>query len=308
MELFDLVEIEKIVNKTGNYLDIDKILHSFKKNINIPGCFLMYRYDLYETFQTYHHHDIYEIIYVIDGEIDFFIEEKKYELTNGDMALIAPNLLHKLVYNNCDKCKRVIINFTEEYCEKFSSNKTDILNIFKLIKETGMHKISFFPEKRKIIERDFEIMKNNLFSNEFGADLRFNIGFADVMLLTNRIYMNLPEEDLIQKNINDPYITKIIEYINKHISEKIQLNDIANSISLSVSRMSHLFKNVTGMSIMNYIIKKRLTLSKELLKNSEQIKEIYRKCGFPDEASFFRFFKKEFGLTPKKYLLTLKHE
>ena len=49
-----------------------------------------------------------------------------------------------------------------------------------------------------------------------------------------------------------------------------------------------------------------VSIAKELLKNSEQIKEIYRKCGFPDEASFFRFFKKEFGLTPKKYLLTFK--
>jgi AraC-like DNA-binding protein len=118
--------------------------------------------------------------------------------------------------------------------------------------------------------------------------------------------MNLPEEDLIQKNINDPYVTKIIEYINNHIHEKIKLEDIAYHLSLSVSRVSHLFKNVTGTSIMNYIIKKRLVLAKELLKNGEHIKTVYYKCGFPDESSFFKYFKQEYNITPKKYISSLQ--
>ena len=165
-----------------------------------------------------------------------------------------------------------------------------------------MHKISFFPEKRKRLEKYFERMERYQFSNEFGSDLSFTVNFIEFMLLINRVYMNLPEEDLIQKNINNPYIVKTIEYINEHISEKIELKDIANHLSLSISRISHLFKNTTGLSIVNYIIKKRLILAKELLKNGEHIKVVYQKCGFPDEASFFRYFKQEFNITPKKFV------
>lgn len=307
MNKLNLLEIEKIINETGDYSIINELLTSLGDYANIPGCFIMYRDDLYETFKTYHHHDIYEMIYIIDGCVDFYIEEKKYELTNGDMALIPSNILHKLEYNNSNKCKRVIINFTEEYCQKFQSGQTDILNVFKATLDGGIHKISFHSDKRKILEKNFETMNNNMLSKEFGADLRFSISFADIMLLINTVYMKLPEEDLIQKNINDPYVVKIIEYIKDNIQDKILLSDIASHVSLSISRMCHLFKDVTGTTIINYIIKKRLILAKNLLKEGEQIKSIYYKCGFPDEASFFRFFKKEYGLSPKKYLTTLKH-
>ena len=303
MNIENIKELEEIINKTGNYKSIDDLIANYTK---MPNCIALKRNDLYEVFKSYHHHDLYEIIYIIKGNIDFFIEEKKYELTDGDMVLVAPNLLHKLVFTNKSECQRVIVNFTEEYTKQFLSDKTDVLNIFNLIHEKGMHKISFYPEKRKRLEKNFEEMEKYQFSDEFGSDLRFNINFAEFMLLVNRLYMNLPEEDLIQKNINDPYVTKTIEYINEHISEKIQLNDIANYLSLSVSRISHLFKDITGMSIMNYIIKKRLVLSKELLKNGEHIKTVYLKCGFPDEASFFRYFKQEYKITPKKYVLNAR--
>ena len=303
MNIENIKEIEKIINKTGNYKSVAELIENVKFK---PQCFTMKRNDLYEIFKSYHHHDIYEIIYIIKGNVDFFVEEKKYELTDGDMILVHPNLLHKLVFANKSECQRVIVNFTSAYAEKFNSHDTNILNIFDLINERGMYKISFYPEKRKRLVKYFEEMEKHQFSNEFGSDLLYNINFAEFMLLINKVYMNLPEEDLIQKNINNPYVTKIIEYINQHIDKKIQLQDIANHLSLSVSRISHIFKNVTGLSIMNYIIKKRLVLAKELLKNGEHIKTVYLKCGFPDEASFFRYFKQEYKTTPKKYALSVK--
>lgn len=298
MNIENIKEIEEIINKTGNYKSVTDLIKDTKY---LPQCFTLKRNDLYEVFKSYHHHDIYEIIYIIKGNVDFFIEEKMYELTDGDMILVSPNLLHKLVFLDNTECQRIIINFTKEYTEMFKSSKTDILNIFDLIEERGMHKISFYPEKRKRLLQHLEEMEKNQFSNEFGSDLIYNINFAEFMLLINKVYMNLPAENLIQKNINDPYVTKIIEYINEHISNKIKLENIANYLSLSVSRISHLFKDITGMSIMNYIIKKRLILAKELLKNGEHIKTVYLKCGFPDEASFFRYFKQEYNMTPKKY-------
>ena len=300
-----LKEIQKLIDEKGDY---ELVAQTMDLSEIIPGCVVVSRSDLYEVFKNYHHHECYEIIYVIDGKISFFVEEKKYELTNGDMVFVAPNLLHKLIFEKQLECKRVIINFVDEYVKKYTTKNTEILNIFKLINEKGMHKVSFFPEKRKRLEKLFELMEKLNFSEKFGDDLRFDISFAEMMLLVNKVYMNLPEEDLIQKNINDPYVIKIMEFINKNIEKKILLNDIAEHLSLSISRISHLFKSVTGISIMSYIIKKRLATAKELLKNGEHIKSVYIKCGFPDEASFFRYFKQEYNITPKKYALSFIHD
>ena len=296
-------KLEEIINRTGNYNSVEDIIEKYK---NLPNCITLKRNDLYDIFKTYHHHEVYEIIYIVNGKIDFYIEEKKYELEDGDMILVSPNMLHKLVFTEGEVCERYIMNFNHKYISHFSSQKTDLLNIYELINKNGMHKISFFSEKRKIIEKHFKEMEKIQFSDEYGSDLRHNINFIEFMLLINRLYMNLPEENLIQKNINDPYITKTIEYINQNIDKKIQLKDIAEYLSLSISRISHLFKDVTGISIMNYIVKKRLVLAKELLKNGEHIKTVYLKCGFSDEASFFRYFKQEYKTTPKKYSASLR--
>ena len=301
MDIKNIKEIEEILNKTGDYNSVMNIAKSYK---NFPQCIVSKRSDLYEVFKAYHHHDIYEVIYIIKGTVQFFIEEKKYEITSGDMILVAPNILHKLVFTNTKECHRVIVNFTKEFIKSFQSNNTDLLNVFELINKKGMHKISFFPEKQKRLERYFIDMEKTQFSNNFGDDLIFKVNFAEFMLLVNRIYMNLNEEELINKNINDPYVTKTIEFINNNIDKRIQLTDIANHLSLSVSRIAHLFKNVTGLSIMNYIIKKRLVLAQNLLKNGAHIKDVYLQCGFPDEASFFRYFKQEFNTTPKKYAMS----
>ena len=302
MKKTSLKEIEQMILENNDYQNIAALI---KEKYSFPECMISYRYELYEVFKEYHHHDLYELMYIISGSATFFIEDKKYELVDGDMVLIAPNLLHKLVSFNSEKCERVVINFTENYAKKFQTETTNILKVFELIKQKGMHKISFFPEKRKRLESVFDIMQKSMLSDEYGDDLRFYIAYLEVMLLINRVYMRLPDEELIQKDIIDPYVTKVIEYINLNIHRKIQLNDIATHLSLSISRISHIFKDVTGISIINYIIKKRLILAKELLKAGENIKSVYTKCGFPDEASFFRYFKKEYAITPKKYALNI---
>ena len=79
------------------------------------------------------------------------------------------------------------------------------------------------------------------------------------------------------------------------------IEDIANHTCLSPSTISHTFKEQTGVSVHRYIIKKKMVLAKNLIKNNVSFNEIYERCGFNDYTSFFRCFKKEYGITPKDY-------
>ena len=55
------------------------------------------------------------------------------------------------------------------------------------------------------------------------------------------------------------------------------------------------------MSIHQYITKKRLALCKEAILGNANISEVYQAYGFGDYSSFFRAFKKEYGISPKDY-------
>ena len=110
----------------------------------------------------------------------------------------------------------------------------------------------------------------------------------------------------IQVSHNNKIVEEILNYINENLERKILIQDISNHLSLSVSRISHIFKEETGISILQFINKKRLMLSKELIRKGEHISTVYNMCGYQDNTSFFRAFKKEYSITPKTYYLNCK--
>ena len=125
--------------------------------------------------------------------------------------------------------------------------------------------------------------------------------FATGILGTNT-YLVINEETK-QAVVVDPAALpkRLKNYIEENLSERITVEDIANHVSLSASRLHHIFKYETGISILKYINKKRLAKAKELLKTGDAIVNIYHKCGFQDYSSFLRAYKKEYGISPKAY-------
>ena len=141
------------------------------------------------------------------------------------------------------------------------------------------------------------------FSDQYGDDLTFKLRFCQVLIIINKVMMNLH----VDTNIVTPknkIIREIVSYINENLTGKILIKDIACNLSLSESRISHIFKQETGMSILKFINKKRLILAKELIRNGEHLNVVYGLCGFQDNTSFFRAFKKEYNITPKSYYLS----
>ena len=65
---------------------------------------------------------------------------------------------------------------------------------------------------------------------------------------------------------------------------------------------SRQFTEFMGISIYSYIVKKKLYLSKQELIGNSMIKDAYLMYGFGDYSSYFRAFKKEFGMSPRQML------
>ena len=94
----------------------------------------------------------------------------------------------------------------------------------------------------------------------------------------------------------------MLEYIEKNYPKTIRLKDISAISHMSVSRLSVLFKEKTGISFTSYLIDFRMKKACEFLKKTEkQIKEISAMVGFEDYAQFVKMFHKVTGMTPQAY-------
>ena len=291
--------IEELIQQFKNNLELESYV---KKELGISPCFILYKNNVGDVFNDLHHHDLYEILYIKEGKVSYIIEDKKYILEEGDMILMPPTVLHRLERILSNVSKRIILTFSEGYAKGLSTNNCDILKAFEISKQKKIHKISFDRSVRKTIESYFKIMDELQFSKQYGDDLAYNVKFCQSMLIINKALMNIHDDTSIVTHSNK-IVGEIIAFINDNLNKKIHIEDIAKKLSLSESRVSHLFKQETGMSILKFINKKRLILAKELIRNGEHLNVVYGLCGFQDNTSFFRAFKKEYNITPRNYYI-----
>ncbi|WP_151736612.1 response regulator transcription factor [Paenibacillus tengchongensis] len=94
----------------------------------------------------------------------------------------------------------------------------------------------------------------------------------------------------------------IHQYIKTHLADDLSLTRIAREVSLNPSYLSRWYKRMTGKGISDYILEKKVELSKELLLGTAlKMHEISAQLGFSDQHYFFRFFKKTAGCTPQEF-------
>lgn len=123
---------------------------------------------------------------------------------------------------------------------------------------------------------------------------------SDLSLSIVLNYCNLVNEHSLA-SYSKP-VQKIITMVDASITADLRLNTFAKELFLNPSYLSGLFKNEVGMTLTEYVNKKRLKYSITLLESTNiPIQEVAIKCGIPDIHYYTRLFKREYDMTPREY-------
>lgn len=97
-------------------------------------------------------------------------------------------------------------------------------------------------------------------------------------------------------------IKTIVAFMETDLRLQVTLHDVAPLVNLSSSRLRHVFKDATGMSLKQYQKRLRMQKARELLEESFlSIKEIMMETGIQDRNHFARTFRKMYGSTPSEH-------
>ena len=101
----------------------------------------------------------------------------------------------------------------------------------------------------------------------------------------------------------------IRDYIHAHYAEDISLKFLSAKFNLSQGYLNTIFKDLTGLSVFEYINQVRLDAAAKLLvETNASTLSIMEKCGFINESHFYKLFKARFEVTPRTYRIQNQKE
>lgn len=96
-----------------------------------------------------------------------------------------------------------------------------------------------------------------------------------------------------------------IDYVDGHYMKDLSLSEVAEAVCKNYNYLSKLFREETGMTFVDYLLRVRMEHSRHLLLDvSLNVEQVARAVGFSDAGYYTRQFKKVMGVTPNQYRLS----
>jgi AraC-like DNA-binding protein len=247
-----------------------------------------------------HHHDFNEIYILLSGDVEYFIEGIKYNLTPGDILLINSQELHRPEIKPGKPYERIVLFIRPEFIISRNTEGANLALCFESHYEGYNHLLH--PEN-KILNTIKEVLIKIftlLNSSSFGSDILKELYITEFLVYINQCFLNTMQQKETAR-IPNKFIEIIINYANKNIDDDLSLDRIAHELFISKYHMSHYFKHYMGISLHRFIKYKRLLMARSLLRAGSNVTNACQKCGFGDYNNFIRSFKKLYGLSPKKF-------
>ena len=264
--------------------------------INMKSTVLSVKYSDGTSHFSRHYHDCHEIFYVTGGKATVTVNSKTYPVHSGMLVIISRYEKHSVTVESHDYT-RYTLRLAPDY---YGENNEDyaLYSLLTNRPESFVHAIDV-----SYCKEEFDGLFGKI-KHEYDKKTDYCSQMLD-MLLKEILIMLYRKEPSLFSHSDEHTVTivgKIQRQFQQKCNEKYTLEDLSAQYNISVYYLSHLFKKVTGYSVMNYLLSCRIANAKKLLANTDMdIGEICHRCGFSDSSNFSRMFKNETGFTPTAF-------
>ena len=253
------------------------------------------------NFQTLpaHTHDYYEFYLFLEGDLDLEISGHARPLHPGDMVLVPPGVSHHALMHSSDRpYRRFVLWVSQEYVARLLKESPDYVFLMQRAATSSRCYYHFHEAEFSSIQSRLIRLLEEFHSNRYGRNAAVYLALNDLLLYMNRIIYE--REHPVVSGSGD-LMQEITLFIDEHLTEDLSLDVLANHVCLSKYYIAHYFKDSLGISIHQYITKKSLQSCSEAIAAGSDITRTFDEYGFRDYSSFYRMFRKEYGMSPREY-------
>lgn len=285
--------------------------HKFENILNITKLVTVhyFEYDKDFVFEG-ESHDFWEMVYVDNGEVIITADKEEFTLKEGELYFHRPSEFHKVRANGKTSANAFVATFV---CS------SAVMKLFikrKMTLPQGLK--SFLTNVILETQNAFDLSLHNPYQNSLIPKTNSPLGSQQLV----RIYLetllilllrqkdetgHLPIIISSKETMGNHIAAQIIDFMEAHLGENLSLNKICDTVNYGKTYVSTIFKETTGYSVIEYYNILKIARAKKLLRESnDSITHIAESLGFNDPRYFSRSFKKVTGMTPTKYVQSIK--
>ncbi|WP_281888388.1 AraC family transcriptional regulator [Paenibacillus sp. YYML68] len=251
---------------------------------------------------NFHTHVNYEVYYFHSGSCTYLIGDRIYVLAPGDLLLMNGMTLHCAKIDPAVEYIRSIIHFEPGGLQPLLSIQPSV-PLLQPFTELGNYRLRLGGEQRAEAEALLQRMDDLRRSGDVLGAYRCQLVFAELLCFIYERCRQPLEHRGEQSSEKERTVQQLITYIEGHYTEDLHLDQLQQELHMSKYYASRLFKEVTGVTIFDYVYQRRINQARIefVLEPKVSVTDVCFKVGFKHLAHFSRVFKKQVGMTPEQY-------
>lgn len=265
-----------------------------------------------------HHHDFFELVYVINGAGMHRIGNATYPIHTGDVYVISPDEPHAYYPVNDGELRIINVLFQPSILDESLFHSTAHIGLTRLLyleplfraEARFTHRLNLDGRLAYRIEQSLGEMQYEQTQQAPGYTLVLRNMFCTLLVWLSRAYDQQLARDGAGAEFSRRHavVEAAMRYIEAHHTEPVSLAAVANHTAMSASRLAHLFKQHTHRSLITYLHEYRIKrVSADLLSDDAPVSELAMRLGYSDLRFFYRVFRRYRGCSPTEYRQRFRH-
>lgn len=263
-----------------------------------------------------HFHDQYELLMFMCDHADLFIAGRTYHMRTGDLVLINGQSPHRVIIDDNLVYSRYVLMFQPSMLDAMEDVfHVDFLHLFRdvnkppVILRLSKDALARMEEAYHRIAYDQTFLHDDT-DNPWGRT-RIMTDLMRMLVDVHFLYHNkgvetvqpyrIGADEVRIKVVDNERASQIRDYIDKHIYDRLELEDLAREFHLNKYYLSHYYKDKTHINLSDYITTRKMDAAKTMLREGMSVQEVADRLTFSSQSHFIQVFKRNVQMTPGQY-------